>query len=379
MELRKQKTVYKVRYDRRESLMALLFVLPALAVYGLYNAFCVFMTFFYSFHKWAGISPKMDFIGIRNYITAFNDQGLMLALKNNIILVVVSLCVQIPVGMLLALLLASLRKGSKFFRTVYFMPMLLSTVATGLLWTYLYDPYFGLINAVLNAVGLSRWATAWLGQTSTALGAVLVVICWQYTPQYMILLRAGMTGIPEDIYRDTIAFATRYLNDAKKAYGRYRFMAGWWFQRHLAMELFRLGSLEFELFPHEEGKRIYIHSPTDASLAPEAIDDSVARLRAFTAAFYPEWADAPVYCDSWLMTPVLKDLLPENSRILAFQRRFRLLSVNADNMGAVEWVYPGHQGPYENLPEHTLLQKKMKPFLLAGGKPGWAEGIMKDD
>ena len=200
MFTKKQKTVYKVKYDPKESTMAFLFVLPALAVYGLYNAFCVFMTFFYSFHKWSGISPKMDFIGIHNFITAFNDQGLMLALRNNIILVVVSLSVQIPLGMLLALLLASLKKGSKFFRTVYFMPMLLSTVATGLLWTYLYDPYFGLINAVLNAVGLSRWATAWLGQTSTALGAVFVVICWQYTPQYMILLRAGMTGIPDDIY-----------------------------------------------------------------------------------------------------------------------------------------------------------------------------------
>ena len=186
-------------------------------------------------------------------------------------------------------------------------------------------------------------------------------------------------GIPQAIYRDTIAFATRYLNDAKKAYGRYRFMAGWWFQRHLAMELFRLGSLEFELFPHEEGKRIYIHIPTDASLRPEALDDSFARLRAFTAAFYPDWAEAPVYCDSWLMTPVLKEMLPAESRILAFQRRFRLLSVKEDHMGAVEWVYPGHEGPYETLPEKTLLQKKMKPFLLAGGKPGWAEGIMKDE
>ncbi len=195
-----QKLLYKKKYDPKEQRMAFLFVFPALAVYGLYNAFCVFMTFFYSFHKWTGISQKMDFIGIQNYINAFQDQGLMLALRNNIILVVVSLGVQIPLGMVLALLLASIGRGSKFFRTVYFMPMLLSTVATGLLWTYLYDPYFGLINAVLNLIGLSSWATAWLGQTKTALGAVLVVICWQYTPQYMVLLRAGMAGIPEDIY-----------------------------------------------------------------------------------------------------------------------------------------------------------------------------------
>ena len=183
-------------------------------------------------------------------------------------------------------------------------------------------------------------------------------------------------GIPESIYQDTMRFATRYLWDGMKAYGKFRFTAGWWFPRQLAMELFRLGSLEFELVPHEEGRRVYLHIPSDADLAPEAVDDSLARFRAFAAAFYPEWADAPMYCDSWLLSPVLEQLLPESSRILAFQHRFRILNVNRDNTGAIGWVFPGYKEPSADLPEETSLQKRMKAFVLAGGKPGWAEGIM---
>ena len=184
-------------------------------------------------------------------------------------------------------------------------------------------------------------------------------------------------GIPGSVYRDTIGFATRYLKDGKKAYGRYCFTAGWWFPRQLAMELFRLGSLEYELILREGERRVYLHIPTDASLEPEALDDSFARFRAFAAAFYPDWAEAPLYCESWLMSPVLADLLPASSRILAFQRRFRLLSEDRENTDAIGWVFPGYKEVSPGLPEETSLQKRMKALLLAGGKPGCAECIMK--
>ena len=79
------------------------------------------------------------------------------------------------------------------------------------------------------------------------------------------------------------------------------------------------------------------------------------------------------------MSPVLKDLLPASSRILAFQDRFRILSVNSENTGAIDWVFPGHREPSDRLPEETSLQRRMKPFLLVGGKPGWAAGVLKED
>lgn len=185
------------------------------------------------------------------------------------------------------------------------------------------------------------------------------------------------TGIPEEIYRDTMAFATRYLYDGKAAFGHWCFTAGWWFQRHLAMELFRLGSLEYERMTVEGENRIYIHIPTNASLAPEALDESLQKCRAFMTAYYPAWAETDIWCDSWLMSPALRRLLPEGSRILGFQDRFEVQSVDAENMGAVGWVFPGPKKPYEELPEDTALQRKMKAFLLAGGKPGWAAARLK--
>ncbi len=186
----------------------------------------------------------------------------------------------------------------------------------------------------------------------------------------------GKKGIPEKVFRDTMGFVTRNLKDAKKAHGRYCFPVGWWFPRQMAMELFRLGSLEFELVPREGERRVYLHIPSDASLSEEAVGDSLRRFRAFAAEFYPEWAEAPLYCDSWLLSPALSQLLPENSRILAFQHRFRILSVDGDSMGAVSWIFPGFREPSGEMPEKTELQRRMKAFLLKGGKPGWAEGVM---
>ena len=179
-------------------------------------------------------------------------------------------------------------------------------------------------------------------------------------------------GIPAEIFRDTMAFATRYLRDGAKAFGRFRFSAPRWFPRQLAMELFRLGTLEFERTAVGGERRIYVHVPTDASLAPEALDDSLARVRPFFARFFPEWGDAPVWCDSWLLSPALRKLLPPGSRILGFQDRFRVESTDPDNTGAVAWVFPGPEKPVRELPEDTSLRKSMKAFLLDGGKPGSA-------
>jgi raffinose/stachyose/melibiose transport system permease protein len=114
--------------------------------------------------------------------------------------VIVSICTQLPLGLLLALIINSKLKGARFFRTVYFMPMLLSTVAIGILWALMYDPNFGVINSFLDIVGLDMLKTGWLGNEKTALTSILITICWQFTPLYMILMKAGLTNIPEELY-----------------------------------------------------------------------------------------------------------------------------------------------------------------------------------
>ncbi len=186
---------------RKNALLALVFLLPALVIYGLFNGYSVVMTLVYSLMNWTGISQNMVFIGLQNYQKLLQPGSeIWRALGNNLLLVVVSLAVQLPFGLILALIINAKIRGMRFFRTVFFMPMLLSTVATGILWNLMYDPNFGLINQTLKMAGLGTLARPWIGTPQSAIWAVIFVICWQYTPQYMILLRAGLTGISEDLY-----------------------------------------------------------------------------------------------------------------------------------------------------------------------------------
>ncbi|MDL2229597.1 sugar ABC transporter permease [Treponema sp. OttesenSCG-928-L16] len=127
------------------------------------------------------------------------DKSFWHAVSNNFLLVIVSIVFQLGFGMILALILNTGYKGTRFFRTVYFMPMLLSTVATGILWLLMLDPYSGLFNWILAVISPNE-RLSWLGSEKVVMFAVLFVICWQYTPQYMILLRAGMTNIPDELY-----------------------------------------------------------------------------------------------------------------------------------------------------------------------------------
>jgi len=181
-------------------LVVLLFLAPALIIYSIFNIYGVVMTFYYSTLKWAGISANSTNVGFANFFRLAGDPMLWHSLGNNLILVVVSIGVQLPFGLIMALLINAKIRGAKFFRTVYFMPMLLSTVATGILWSLIYDPNFGILNAVLDGIGLGILKKGWLGLESTAMAAVLVTICWQYTPMYMILMKAGLTNIPEELY-----------------------------------------------------------------------------------------------------------------------------------------------------------------------------------
>lgn len=87
---------------------------------------------------------------------------------------------------------------TKFFRTVFFMPMLLSTVATGIMWILFYDPNFSLLAKIIKGLGLNISA-AFL-QGSTAMPAILFVICWQFIPYYMIIFKAGLSNVPEELY-----------------------------------------------------------------------------------------------------------------------------------------------------------------------------------
>jgi len=182
-----------------KGLFLLCFLGPALLIYGVYTVYPIFATFYYSLFDWTGIESAKTFIGFDNYARLLGDSVFHRTLSNNLILVVASVLTQIPLGLALALLLYAPIKGVRLYRTVYFLPLLMSTVAIAILWTFIYDPTIGILNNLLADIGLDSWQRSWLGEPDTALGAVVATICWQYTPFYMILLRAAIAGIPDEI------------------------------------------------------------------------------------------------------------------------------------------------------------------------------------
>ena len=186
---------------RREEMLVIAgFLAPALLIYGVYVVYSIVMTFYYSLFEWSGIDNNMVFTGLQNYITLLSDGVFWTSFQNNFLLVGASLLTQLPLGLIMALLLFSPVKGMRFFRSIYFMPFLMSTVAIGILFIYIYDGNFGLINQLLGQLGLDSWQHGWLGNEGTAIWAVIATVCWQFAPFYMILFRAAIVGIPEDLY-----------------------------------------------------------------------------------------------------------------------------------------------------------------------------------
>ena len=140
---------------RKEAFVIALFLAPALAVYALYVLYSIGLTFYYSLYRWSGIDSNVVFLGLENYTRLLADWVFWVALKNNLILVLSSLLTQLPLGLIMALLLFAPIKGIRLFRTVYFMPILMSTVAIGLLFVFILDPNFRkYVNYMLGAVGL---------------------------------------------------------------------------------------------------------------------------------------------------------------------------------------------------------------------------------
>ncbi len=177
-----------------------LFLIPTFVFYVVLVVVPIFQSVRFSFYRWDGLGPPTRFIGLANYKEILHDQVFWKALKNNLIVVFVSLLGQMPPAIFLAIILTGKIKGKSFLRTVYFAPQIISTVATGYLFYYVYEPTFGLLNQLLRSLGMG-WATrGWLGDPSIALYSVLFVICRKYIGFYMVLFMASIEGIPQELY-----------------------------------------------------------------------------------------------------------------------------------------------------------------------------------
>jgi len=184
---------------KHDFLSALLFVLPALLIYFFYFVYPIPTSAYYSLFRWNGISPHKNYLGFGNWIKLAQDEIFWKSFRNNLILVVASIAIQLPMGLALGLLVSSQLKGVRVFKLLYFVPMMLSAVAIGITWKFIYEPSYGLLNAFLRIVGLGALTRGWLGEPSLALAAVIATICWQFIPFYMVIFAAALAGISQEL------------------------------------------------------------------------------------------------------------------------------------------------------------------------------------
>lgn len=177
-----------------------LFLLPALILFVGILIAPIVMSAYYSFTEWNGLLTP-EWIGFGNYVEMFQNDTINIqqALMNALLLAVLSVCIQLPFALLLALKLSRHVKGERWYLAIYFMPVLISSVVIGQMWLKIYHPANGALNTILKSIGLGNWTRIWLGDKSVAMGACLVPILWQYVGYHMLLMYAGIKGMPADL------------------------------------------------------------------------------------------------------------------------------------------------------------------------------------
>ena len=177
------------------------FILPALILFIAIVFIPVFMSGYYSLLDWDGIG-KGKFIGLQNYKELFfsKNSSFWPAARNSFLYAAVSIFIQLLISLLLALVLANGVKFEGFYRCVFFIPVIISSVVIGQLWMKIYNTDYGLLNTILRKMGLDNCCRMWLGDKNTVLGATFVPMLWQYTGYHMLLMYGAIKGISPEIY-----------------------------------------------------------------------------------------------------------------------------------------------------------------------------------
>jgi len=174
------------------------FLAPALLLYTVFVLAPVAKSIQNSFLYWSSPLLEPEFCGLQNFRNLFSDPVFWLALRNNILLLVGSLLVQLPISLGIALLLHYPTWGRSFFRTAFFTPMIIPTAAIAVLWQYLYEPQNGVCTALVRLFK-PDFTYAWLATPGTSLLWIFVTICWQYIGFHTVLFMAGLSTIPEEL------------------------------------------------------------------------------------------------------------------------------------------------------------------------------------
>src|SRR3990172_2184017 len=183
-----------------DKFVIILFLLPAFVLFTLFLAYPIIKSIYFSFFDWAGFGPAVDFVKLDNFKRILTDPVFLKGVVNCLILIVLALLVQLPFSLTLAMLVGRGLRGRAIFRTIFFLPYVLSEVITAAIWLILLNPMpeRGFINAVLTLIpGVDP--VLWLADPNLVMIAIFVVLTWKYFGLHLLLYMAGLQNIPKDI------------------------------------------------------------------------------------------------------------------------------------------------------------------------------------
>jgi len=193
---------HQIRFPRRvqDHLAIFLFLFPAFVFFLLFVIYPIFRAIYFSLFNWNGMGPATIFVGLNNFKQILIDQVFMKGVGNCLLIAVLSLTIQLPLALMLAIMVGRDLPGRAFFRAIFFMPYVLSEVITAIIWMSLFspDPERGFINALLVLIP-GVHAQNFLGDMNQVMACVFIVLTWKYFGLHMLLYMAGLQNIPKEI------------------------------------------------------------------------------------------------------------------------------------------------------------------------------------
>lgn len=187
----------KNRRKREKNLFILVCLLPALILFFTFLIYPTIQVFRMSMFKWGGFSNNQQFVGLDNFKILWQDENFFRTIQNTILLIVVVTLFTVVLAVLFAAILSTERiRGNNFFRIIFYIPNILSIVVIAGIFSAIYDPKAGLLNAVLP----EAWNKLWLGDQSIVIYSLAFALIWQAIGYYMVMYMAGMANIPASLY-----------------------------------------------------------------------------------------------------------------------------------------------------------------------------------
>jgi multiple sugar transport system permease protein/raffinose/stachyose/melibiose transport system permease protein len=176
-----------------------LFILPSLLIYTLFVIGPTISSLYLSFTSWDGVSSEVRYVGMANFEEIWNSERVHNALKNTILLTIALVILENILALALAMLVDQVRWFKNLFRSIFYFPVLLSGLVMGFVWTIILNYNFGVLNRLLELVGLGSLKTDWLGNPDFALVSIILSTVWKAAGYYMIIYLAALQGVPPEL------------------------------------------------------------------------------------------------------------------------------------------------------------------------------------